>query len=121
MKVGEKGEAQKAKKPTSPERWFTELIQNCLADLVNGKSNKGVTVEKLMEYSLATSDAVRAHFDDSDKDSFVTEIKSMVKNKQLAVGKGTTERGFKKTTVPYLKRIIRPYNPNRPGRRKKTE
>ena len=42
MEFAEKEEAQKVKMSTSPSHF--EMIQNCLVDLLNGKSNNCVTV-----------------------------------------------------------------------------
>ena len=75
------------------------VIQNCVADLVKGKSVKGVSVEKLVKH-LSTICIL-------SQGRYIKEIKIMAKNKQLEIGESIRPN---KGSVPFLKRIIRPYN-----------
>ena len=100
MKVKRKDEPQNVKKLTTQSLHL--VIQNCIADLVRGKSFKGVTVEKLIKH-LSTVCIL-------SEGRYIKEIKIMAKNKQLAIGKSKT---LYKGSIPFLKRIIRPNNSHR--------
>ena len=104
MNVERKEESQQVQKPT--EQSLCEAIENGLVDLVSEKKAfKAVTVEKLIEHLLKNPNTWST-------DQCVKEIKKMIKTKKIVIWKGTTERSFKKILFPFLKRAIRPHNPN---------
>ena len=71
----------------------------------------GVTVQQLTKHLSIT-------FEVWKEDQIVQEVKKMVKKKRLVIGKGTTERGFKRIRIPFLNRKIRPYKPSHRRRSK---
>ena len=107
------GKEKSQKEPTKPS--LSTAIGSAVESLMNNRGSPrfGITVNQLTEHLLTTSEAWT-------EDQIVDEVKKMVKKKRLAIGKCTTERGFRQIKIPFLNRLIRPYNPNRRGRPKKT-
>ena len=109
MKVEGKKESQKDKELTKQP--LSNKIQNAVESLLNDRGG-GITVQQLTKHLSTT-------FEVWKEDQIVQEVNKMAKKKQLPIGKGTTERGFKKIRIPFLNRKIRPYKPNH-HRRSKT-
>ena len=106
MKIGKKEvsvllqEAQEVMdRPTMWNKPLNVVIQKCLKDLIELGILKRVTVKFLIasSHSKKTSE----EFNKKYQDKYISEIKSMVKNRQLEVVK---------SNLPYLKRTVRPYN-----------
>ena len=102
MRVEGKKESQKDKESTKQP--LNNAIQNAVESLLNDRSS-GITVQQLTKHLSIT-------FEVWKEGQIVQEVKKMVKIKRLAIGKRTTERGFKKIWIPFLNRKIRPNKPN---------
>ena len=113
QKMNIEGKEKSQKESTKPS--LSTAIENAVESLMKNRGGPrfGITVKQLAEHLSTTSEVW-------SEDQIVDEVKKMVKKKRLAIGKCTTERGFKKIQIPYLNRLIRPSNPNRRGRPKKT-
>ena len=70
----------------STKQPLNNAIQNTVESLLNDRGG-GITVQQLIKHLSTT-------FEVWKEDQIVQEVKKLVKNKRLAIGKGTTERDF---------------------------